>query len=96
MEPNNPWGKQTADEYSKQYWLSKDVGMMQASRRIILLVTPLVIVDMTFAATPVMVATSVLARHRCVMHMRCIIVFFGSCELRDGCAKQYWLSRTVS
>jgi hypothetical protein len=29
VEPNNPWGKQTVEEYSKQYWLSKQVAMMQ-------------------------------------------------------------------
>jgi hypothetical protein len=27
----NKWGKQTIEEYSKQYWLSQDIAMLQAA-----------------------------------------------------------------
>ena len=27
----NKWGKQTVEEYTKQYWLSQDIAMLQAN-----------------------------------------------------------------
>ena len=30
----NKWGKQTIEEYTKQYWLSQDIAMLQAARPI--------------------------------------------------------------
>ncbi len=27
----NKWGKQTVEEYTKQYWLSQDIAMLQAT-----------------------------------------------------------------